>query len=703
MHAPYQQTGSLTARAKKWVAGLFDKGFDPATIKLPQVNRETGESNIKGLYIIGEVGGTPLIKLGLNAGHDVIERLFGNEKPRAKLNVETGTLVAERRESEDGYLDVLIVGAGASGLGAAWRAHELGVNYLVVEQGAKPAMLIRRFTKGKPLFAEPLDIPNKTGLWFEECKKEELLTRWDKQIAEKGLRIQTLTTVTDIKKLSDGFELFTNKGTFRARYVVLAIGKAGNPRKAGVPGEEENLEKISHFLADADEYQGKNILIYGGGDVAAEAALMLCDRNAVTLAAIEEEFIFPKKRNVDGLRAKQREGKLTIRLGHKLKEIRRDAVVLENIATKQTSEIPNDHVFEMIGAELPLKFFQKVGIKLEGAWDWQRYAFAAAVFALVYTIYGVKSHLWPFASDALLGVAGDWLRAQLPRYWYSGLYTLIVTIFGLRAAIRWGKHDRYQRWRYASLIGFQWIFAFIIPEFVAYAHDQQNYWRAYGIEYAWPLFFNTFFDQPPWWYVAWGALFAFVIIPWFAIRHGKRYCTWICGCGGLAETLGDRWRHLAPKGRKSVRWEFMNLVVLALAVLTTVMVLVKMPGHLSARQFYSVFVDLWLVGIIPISAYPFFGGKVWCRYWCPLAKYMQLISKYFGRLRITSNDKCITCGECSRYCQVGIDVMSFAKNQQEFSNKNTSCIQCGVCITVCPMHVLKFDATLEPKPARVSR
>jgi len=70
---------------------------------------------------------------------------------------------------------------------------------------------------------------------------------------------------------------------------------------------------------------------------------------------------------------------------------------------------------------------------------------------------------------------------------------------------------------------------------------------------------------------------------------------------------------------------------------------------------------------------------------------MQLWSKWFGKLRIVSNDKCITCGECSRYCQVGIDVMGFAKNHQEFSNKNSSCIHCGICITVCPMDVLSFD------------
>lgn len=68
------------------------------------------------------------------------------------------------------------------------------------------------------------------------------------------------------------------------------------------------------------------------------------------------------------------------------------------------------------------------------------------------------------------------------------------------------------------------------------------------------------------------------------------------------------------------------------------------------------------MGILPVTVYPFMGGKVWCRYWCPLAKLMQYMSKFYvklkiSRFRIVANDKCIGCNECSRNCQVGIDVM----------------------------------------------
>ena len=96
--------------------------------------------------------------------------------------------------------------------------------------------------------------------------------------------------------------------------------------------------------------------------------------------------------------------------------------------------------------------------------------------------------------------------------------------------------------------------------------------------------------------------------------------------------------------------------------------------------------------MIPVALYPFLGGKVWCRYWCPLAAWNQVLAKWFGKLKIKSNSKCISCTQCSKFCQVGVDVMAFALNQESFDNRNSSCIHCGICIDVCPMDVLSFDS-----------
>jgi Pyruvate/2-oxoacid:ferredoxin oxidoreductase delta subunit len=74
---------------------------------------------------------------------------------------------------------------------------------------------------------------------------------------------------------------------------------------------------------------------------------------------------------------------------------------------------------------------------------------------------------------------------------------------------------------------------------------------------------------------------------------------------------------------------------------------------------------------------------------------MHLMSKAYAKLGISrfaivANDKCIACTECSRYCQVGIDVMGYALKQQVLDNATSSCIGCGICVSVCPMDTLSF-------------
>ncbi len=144
------------------------------------------------------------------------------------------------------------------------------------------------------------------------------------------------------------------------------------------------------------------------------------------------------------------------------------------------------------------------------------------------------------------------------------------------------------------------------------------------------------------------------------------------------------------------------MAVLILAVVVTVLMLTKdVIGLFRAADtgmwVYRIVADVWLVGILPVTLYPFMGGKVWCRYWCPLAKMMGLMSKFYvklgiSRFHIVANDKCIACNECSRNCQVGIDVMQYALKQEPLDNATSSCIGCGICVTVCPMDTLSYSA-----------
>ncbi len=695
------------------------KGPEPSYPVLPAVD-EAGETNVPGVYAVGELAGTPLVKLGLNAGHDLVEHLA----PELKAEAPTADY------------DLVIVGSGSSGLAAAVNAKDHGLKAVVLE-AAKLANTFVTMTRGKLLLAEPEAVKQRSRVWFEECTKEVLLERWRALVEEEALEIREDERVAEIRGHKGAFEVVTPEGSYRGKRVVLALGKAGNPRRLNVPGEKEHADRIHHRLLDADDFDDQDLLVVGAGDVACEAAVALASRgaNRVTLSAIDAAFTYPKKRNVDAVRALEAEGKLRVVLDSRVERFADGHAHLKH-GDGRSERLPFDTVFEMIGAELPIPFLRRAGVRLSTDWTPGRWTYLALVSLFVYSLYALKSYgkgltAWPYQDLVSPATYDAWLRGLFeicfaPFAWtfsdaamtdilkdrgfqqgyvYSFAYSVIMLVFGWQAMVRWrakASNPRYQTYRYLSLVAFQLGFFLIVNIVGVHALSVKYAWRAWGLYQPFPLFFNTYFwwgyGEPPWLlllFVGAGLLGTFVAIPWAARNHGKRFCTWVCGCGGLAETLGDRWRHLSPKGPRSRAWEFQGAVIMVAAFLVGVVVVGAYGSHGDNAWWnaYNYIVDFWLVAVIPIALYPFFGGKVWCRYWCPLAAYNGLLSKWYGRLKIVSNDKCITCTECSKYCQVGVDVMAFAKSGAPFDNSNSACIHCGICIDVCPMDVLSFETS----------
>jgi len=713
---------------------LHPKASEPGYPKLPEVD-DHGQSSVPGLYLAGEVAGTPLVKLGLNQGWERVDAI----------------LDGVALHDDDNTYDLVIIGGGPAGLGALARAHAMGAKVLLLE-AERIAQTVERMYKGKLLFAEPVDVRNQTPWWFEECRREELLQKWREQLDASDYDVREGEKLVGVTGKSGAFAVQSSKQIYKAKRVLLAIGKAGNPRKVGAAGEDVHAAKVLHHVEDPFATTSQQVCIVGGGDVSCEAAIALASPrdgaseapNDVTLLVRSDAFVHPKKRNVDRVLELADQGHLSLHFSSRLQRIEVDAVVFKD-ADGVEHRRDNDVVYEMVGAELPLALFKKMGIRLEGAWTPFRVAALLFSSVFVYSLYALKKfpdapYSWPFYkfwtpqefADVVRPVfdvtfapfawvfepsALQTLRSTLwfqTGYLYSLLYTVLMLVFGVMALKRWSginknkpeEKRRYQKWRYVSLIGFQVVFFLVANVIAVHAIGLSHGWRAWGLYQPWPLFFNTFhwFDlnrDQLMMAVFGGAglVGTFVVIPLLSRFHGKRFCTWVCGCGGLAETLGDRWRHLAPKGRRSRAWEFQGVVILVFALIATV-VTVGMFGTRADNGWalaYSYIVDFWLVAVIPIALYPFYGGKVWCRYWCPLAAYNGLLAKWFGKLNIKSNDKCISCTQCSRFCQVGVDVMDFAKNEVPFDNANSACIQCGICIDVCPMDVLSFDSTPRAK------
>ncbi|MBI1192505.1 MAG: 4Fe-4S binding protein [Bacteroidetes bacterium] len=291
---------------------------------------------------------------------------------------------------------------------------------------------------------------------------------------------------------------------------------------------------------------------------------------------------------------------------------------------------------------------------------------------------------------------------------YGWLYTVAVVVMGVRYAIKY-RHSRYQLVRTASVTFFQIGFAFLLSNIL-----QRFQLPARDLKNIWPLDYTFFYEYNvdsmlraevlP---TAAKAMFALGIglivlgVPLLTYFYGKRwYCSWVCGCGGLAETAGDPFRHLSDKSLNAWRFERISIhSVLVFAVLMTAAVVATQVT--GAEQFlglktadlkawYGFGVGSVFAGVVGTGFYPLMGNRVWCRFGCPLAAYLGLVQRFKSRFRITTNGgQCISCGNCSTYCEQGIDVRWYAQRGQNIVR--SSCVGCGVCSAVCPRGVLNLE------------
>ena len=288
---------------------------------------------------------------------------------------------------------------------------------------------------------------------------------------------------------------------------------------------------------------------------------------------------------------------------------------------------------------------------------------------------------------------------------YGFLYCLVVAVMGIRMIAKY-RHNKYQIVRTISVIFFQTCIAFLLPEILMRLNMPY-----YDFKNIWPLNYTFFFDYNinnliasggiGIFMLVWGIVLTIVGVPVITYFFGKRwYCSWVCGCGGLAETLGDPYRQLSDKSLSA--WRFERWIihgVLVFAVIMTIMVLytyftgsrnILFLSSDSIRGWYGFLIGAGFAGVVGTGFYPLMGNRTWCRFGCPLAAYLGLVQKYKSRFRITTNGgQCISCGNCSTYCEMGIDVRAYAQRGQDIVR--SSCVGCGVCSAVCPRGVLRLE------------
>jgi len=306
------------------------------------------ETNVPGLFIIGELGGLALIKNAVNQGRDCVDaiaRRLQRAGPRQK-----------------GVYDVCIVGAGPGGISASLRAIERQLMYLTLEQDTMGGS-VSKYPRQKVVLTSPVELPLHGQFRKLKISKENLLEFWGQLEREHGLQVHENEQVQQVVRDNDGsFTITTPNGRFRARTVILALGRRGTPRKLGILGEE--LPKVMYSLIDAEAYTGQRILVVGGGDSAVEAALGLAHQkgNQVTLSYRKEAFTRLKDRNEKRVKEAASSGRLKVLFNSIPVEIRPQSVAIEVLAQRQ--EIANDFVWVFAGGTPPNEFLAKCGVQM---------------------------------------------------------------------------------------------------------------------------------------------------------------------------------------------------------------------------------------------------------------------------------------------------------------------------------------------------
>jgi thioredoxin reductase (NADPH) len=274
--------------------------------------------------------------------------------------------------------DLLIVGAGPSGLATAIAAKQHGLDYVIVDKGVlvnsifnfPPLMVFFTTPELLEIGGLPLVTP------YDKPTRLEALRYYRRVVDTYGLQVSLHEEVCQIDppspEASAGQEV-DNDGTFtvtskgrggtrvrQARAVVLAIGYYDHPNELGVPGE--NLPHVSHYYTDAHPYYRQRVVIVGGKNSAAEAALELFRGGAhVTLvhrrAALGDSIKYWVRPDIEN---RIKEGSIVARFETRVVEIRPTEVIVEQHGIRDT--IPAEGVFLLTGYHPDVELMRRAGI-----------------------------------------------------------------------------------------------------------------------------------------------------------------------------------------------------------------------------------------------------------------------------------------------------------------------------------------------------
>jgi thioredoxin reductase/NAD-dependent dihydropyrimidine dehydrogenase PreA subunit len=317
-------------------------GTEKRGAEIPKLN-EFFETNVPGLYVVGELGGMGLIRNAVWQATQAVQHLA--KQPRRRSDT-----------------DLLIVGAGPAGLAAALVARQLRLRSRIIEQGTLGGSILH-YPRKKLVMTHPVELPGVGKIPFHEVEKEPLLEFWLGVLAKHGIRVEEGVRLEKVERSGDGFAAYTSAGVIAPGRVILALGRRGTPRQLEVPGED--LSKVAYRLIEPESYDGNRVTVVGGGSSALEAAIALAERprTTVTLCHRRTEFTGARAALIQRVLVLEKEGMLEILREARVTEVTPELVRFD--VKGQAAERPNDYVFALIGGVPPYALLKACGVDLE--------------------------------------------------------------------------------------------------------------------------------------------------------------------------------------------------------------------------------------------------------------------------------------------------------------------------------------------------
>lgn len=270
--------------------------------------------------------------------------------------------------------DIIIIGAGPAGISTAVEAINAGVSsdkILIIEKAEAHSFTIRKYyPESKPVTANYKGMEAKClgVMCLTDTTKDGTISYLDKAIEDNNLKVNYQETVYKIhKNIDESFSVFTNKGTYNSKIVVIAIGIFGKPNKPHYKIPTSLNGKI-FFEITEHKIQNSNILVVGGGDTAAEYCQYLVQEgNKVTLSYRRSEFTRMNDINRESILALEKIGKLKILLNSNIVEVQ-DKNGKPNVIFNENNFPPMtfDYIVYALGGSTPKNFLKTIGIEFDG-------------------------------------------------------------------------------------------------------------------------------------------------------------------------------------------------------------------------------------------------------------------------------------------------------------------------------------------------